>query len=295
MVDYNPKSWFSQLFAIHGSIAPKIILRIILAALWSAAIVLVHRKVHPVGIPSIVHTLVGLALGLLLVFRTNASYERFWEGRKAWGRIVNDSRNVARASRCLFEPQPHVLEALLLWTATFPYAAMHWLRNARGLGPLEKRLPPAAVADVLASTHLPTAVASQISLLLMSKRRDGTYAERVIVYIDTMVSSLVNQAGECERIQKTPLPFAYVVHLRRALVLYLATMPFVLVDAFGWLTILCMLLISYILLGIEEIGVEIENPFGSDHNDLPIEELCATIERDVLGVAPRLPPSGPAA
>ena len=295
MIEYNPKSWFSQLLAIHGSIAPKIILRILLVVLWSAAIVLVHRKVQPVGIPSTVHTLVGLALGLLLVFRTNASYERFWEGRKAWGRIVNDSRNLARAARSLLEPQPHVLEALLLWTATFPYAAMNSLRNIRSLGPLEKRLPPTAVADVLASTHLPMAVASQISLLLMSKRRDGTFAERVIVYADGMVGSMVNQIGECERIQKTPLPFAYVVHLRRALVLYLATMPFVLVDSFGWLTILCMLLISYILLGIEEIGVEIENPFGTDHNDLPMEGLCATIERDVLGVAPRLPPPGPPA
>ncbi len=295
MVDYNPKRWSSQLLAIHGSIAPKIILRVVLVVLWSAAIVLVHRKVQPVGIPSTVHTLVGLALGLLLVFRTNASYERFWEGRKAWGRIVNDSRNLARAARTLLEPQPHVLESLLLWTATFPYAAVHALRKTRGLGPLEKRLPPASVAEVLATAHVPMAVACQISLLLMSKRRDGTYAERVIIYIDGMVGSLVNQAGECERIQNTPLPFAYVVHLRRALVLYLATMPFVLVDSFGWLTVLCMLLISYILLGIEEIGVEIENPFGNDHNDLPIEELCATIERDVLGVTPRSPPSEPPA
>ncbi|HRE82501.1 MAG TPA: bestrophin family ion channel, partial [Opitutaceae bacterium] len=88
--------------------------------------------------------------------------------------------------------------------------------------------------------------------------------------------------GECERIQNTPLPFAYVVHLRRALVLYLLTLPFALVDTFGWTTVLYTFLISYTLLGIDEIGVEIENPFGTDHNDLPLEHICDVVRRDLL-------------
>lgn len=292
MVEYNPKRWSPQLLAVRGSIAPKIILRVALVVLWSAVVVLIHKHVRHIEIPPTVHTLVGLALGLLLVFRTNSSYERFWEGRKSWGRIINSSRNIARTASSLLKTQRATLELILLWTAAFPYASMNSLRRTRGLGPIESRLPPAAVAEVLAAAHVPLAVAQQISLVLARHRSDGTFAERCIIYLDDMVRRLVDEIGECERIQNTPLPFAYVVHLRRALVLYLTTLPFVLVDPFGWLTTLCMLLISYVLLGIDEIGVEIENPFGTDSNDLPIESFCSGVEKIILESIPP-PPAAP--
>lgn len=292
MVEYNPKRWSPQLLAVRGSIAPKIILRVALVVLWSAGVVLIHKHVRHIEIPPTVHTLVGLALGLLLVFRTNSSYERFWEGRKSWGRIINSSRNIARTASSLLKTQRATLELILLWTAAFPYASMNSLRRTRGLGPIESRLPPAAVAEVLAAAHVPLAVAQQISLVLARHRSDGTFAERCIIYLDDMVRRLVDEIGECERIQNTPLPFAYVVHLRRALVLYLTTLPFVLVDPFGWLTTLCMLLISYVLLGIDEIGVEIENPFGTDSNDLPIESFCSGVEKIILESIPP-PPAAP--
>lgn len=292
MVEYNPKRWSPQLLAVRGSIAPKIILRVALVVFWSAVVVLIHKHVRHIEIPPTVHTLVGLALGLLLVFRTNSSYERFWEGRKSWGRIINSSRNIARTASSLLKTQRATLELILLWTAAFPYASMNSLRRTRGLGPIESRLPPAAVAEVLAAAHVPLAVAQQISLALARHRSDGTFAERCIIYLDDMVRRLVDEIGECERIQNTPLPFAYVVHLRRALVLYLTTLPFVLVDPFGWLTTLCMLLISYVLLGIDEIGVEIENPFGTDSNDLPIESFCSGVEKIILESIPP-PPAAP--
>ncbi len=294
MVEYNPKRWSPQLLAVRGSIAPKIVIRVAIVVLWSAMVVLIHKHVRHLEIPPTVHTLVGLALGLLLVFRTNSSYERFWEGRKSWGRIINSSRNIARTAGSLLKTQRATLDLILLWTAAFPYASMNSLRKTRGLGPLEERLPPAAVAEVLAAAHVPLAVAQQISLALARHRSDGTFAERCIIYLDDMVRRLVDEIGECERIQNTPLPFAYVVHLRRALVLYLTTLPFVLVDPFGWLTTVCMLLISYVLLGIDEIGVEIENPFGTDSNDLPIESFCAGVETIILeSVPPTTPPPAP--
>ncbi|MFO1451212.1 MAG: bestrophin family protein [Opitutaceae bacterium] len=295
MVEYNPKRWSPQLLAVKGSIAPKILVRVALVVLWSAGVVLIHKHIHHLEIPPTVHTLVGLALGLLLVFRTNSSYERFWEGRKAWGRIINTTRNLARTATTLLKTQRPTLELILLWTAAYPYSAMNSLRKVKGLGPLEPRLPPAAVAEVLAARHVPLAVAQQISLQFARHRSDGTFAERCIIYLDDMVRRLVDEIGECERIQNTPLPFAYVVHLRRALVLYLTTLPFVLVDPFGWLTTVCMLLISYVLLGIDEIGVEIENPFGMDSNDLPIESFCSGIEQVILEQIPPVPAASPAA
>ena len=93
--------------------------------------------------------------------------------------------------------------------------------------------------------------------------------------------------GGCERIHKTPLPFAYVVHLRRALVIYCFSLPFALVDLFDWkwAVILDTMFMSYVYFGIEEIGVEIEDPFGVDENDLPLEEICASISRNTLEVS----------
>lgn len=282
MIDYNPKRWSSQLFALRGSIAPKIFLRVGALVLWAAVVVLLHRNVRHIEIPPTVHGLIGVALGLLLVFRTNASYDRFWEGRKAWGRIVNDSRNIARSTRTLLAGYPQLINGVILWTATFPYACMHSLRGARSLGPMQERLPPMAANEVLAAPHVPLAVATHISAALADNRPGGTFAERAVVAIDGMVRALIDHIGECERIQKTPLPFAYVVHLRRALLLYLVTLPFALVDSFGWHTVLYTLLISYTLLGIDEIGVEIENPFGTDHNDLPLESICAEVQQNIL-------------
>ncbi len=102
--------------------------------------------------------------------------------------------------------------------------------------------------------------------------------------LDQNVQLLIDSLGACERIRKTPLPFAYVVHLRRALILYCFTLPFALVESFGWGTILATLLVAYIFFGIEEIGVEIEDPFGQDDNDLPLDRICATIEQNLIAL-----------
>lgn len=281
---YDPHKFVRHLFVLRGSVAPKIIWRVLFFTGWAAAIVLLDRFVRPVGLPSTVHTLVGVALGLLLVFRTNASYERFWEGRRLWGGIVNESRNLARMTSAFLRERPATLEPIILWAAAFPYASMHSLRGAAGLGPIESRLPSTEVAETLATRHVPMAVALRLSDRLAEARAAGYLTDYVMVAIDHNVQQLIDYLGACERIQKTPLPFAYVVHLRRALVLYCLTLPFALVGPFGWSTVIYALMIAYILFGIEEIGVEIENPFGTDYNDLPLEQICGTIEHDLLAV-----------
>lgn len=284
MIEYDARKFVRHLFVLHGSVAPKIFWRVLFFAGWCAAILFFHQFIRPVEVPSTAHTLVGVALGLLLVFRTNASYERFWEGRKMWGGIVNESRNLARMATTFLRDNPAVLDPIILWTAAFPYASMYSLRGATSLGALEPRLPKAEVADALAMPHVPTAVALRISARLAEARAAGHLTDYVMVAIDSNVQLLIDYIGACERIMKTPLPFAYVVQLRRALVLYCLTLPFVLVGTFGWSAIVYTFMITYILFGIEEIGVEIENPFGSDYNDLPLEKICATIERDLSGM-----------
>lgn len=284
MIQYDPHKWTHHLLDIKGSVVRQIFWRVMLFVVWSGAVVAFHFYVRPVGVPSTVHTLIGVALGLLLVFRTQGSYERFWEGRKLWGGIVNESRNVAREAAAFLRERPDLLRPVVLWTAAFPYAAMNSLRGGRGIGPLAERLPKEEVADVLSAQHVPSAVARRITSQLVRARDEGGLSDYVAVTMDSNVNLLIDYIGSCERIQKTPLPFAYVVHLRRALILYCLTLPFALVETYGWSTTGDTLLIAYILFGIEEIGVEIENPFDEDDNDIPLDQICANIEGNLMAV-----------
>jgi putative membrane protein len=279
MIDYDPHYWWLHFFDIKGSMVRQIVYRVLSCVLWSVGVVCFNAYVYPVAIPLGGHNLIGVALGLLLVFRTNASYDRFWEGRKQWGAIVNETRNLARASVVLLAAAPELMTRVVQWTAAFPWATMHQLRGTRGLGTAGPMLPPAEVEQVLKANHPPLAIAIRISEHLAEARRQGVISDYVQMTIDNNVQVLVDYMGACERIHKTPLPFAYVVHLRRAVVLYCFTLPFALLEVFpGWGTIVGTLIIAYTLFGIEEIGVEIEDPFGSDDNDLPLEGICTTIE-----------------
>jgi putative membrane protein len=284
MIEYDARKWRRQILAFQGSVSPKIIFRLSLLTMWAAGVVLCHRSFREIEVPPTGHALIGVALGLLLVFRTNASYDRYWEGRKAWERIANDARNVVRSARALMSDDRAFLEPVVRWTVAFPYACMHRLRGERSLGRAADQFSPAQVAEVLAEDHVPLAVATRLSRMIAENRLHGTFPERAVITIDNNIRSLVESIGACERIQDTPLPFAYVVHLRRALMLFLLTLPFALVNPFGWATIIYTALISYVLLGIDEIGVEIENPFGTDYNDLPLELICARIEQNLNSV-----------
>ena len=287
MIDYDAHRWMPHLLDIKGSMLREIIGRILLCVLWSVPVVGIHSYVRPLDVPPTVHGLVGVALGLLLVFRTNASYDRFWEGRKQWGSIVNESRNLARASSVFLSLEPALLASVVRWTVAWVHATMHHLRGQRGLGHVASALPAQEVEAVLAAQHVPLEIARRISALLAEARDKGLVSDYVLLSLDQNVQLLIDYMGACERIRRTPLPFAYVVHLRRALILYFLTLPFALVVPFGWLTLVAVTLVAYVFFGIEEIGVEIEDPFGEDDNDLPLEQICATIEGNLLALLER--------
>ncbi|WP_074308310.1 bestrophin family protein [Singulisphaera sp. GP187] len=291
MIDYHKREWTHSLFTLRGSMVREISGRVSACATWAVAVVAVHHLIRSMAIQPTIHMLVGVALGLLLVFRTNASYDRYWEGRRQWGSIINETRNLGRAARTFLSRDRALLEEMMLWTIAFSQAAMNSLRGSSGLGAIAQRLPAAEVEAVLRSGNLPLAIAVQISERLVRARDRGIISDYVTISLDQNVQLLIDYFGACERIHKTPLPFVYVVHLRRSLVLYCFTLPFALVDPYGWWAIPASLLVAYTYFGIEEIGVEIENPFGLDDNDLPLERFCETIERDLLelcdGLGPR--------
>jgi putative membrane protein len=283
MIDYDPHNWRSHLLDIKGSLVREIVGRVASCVVWSAVVVGFYKFVSPrIAVPSTVHSLVGTALGLLLVFRTNASYDRFWEGRRMWGSIVNESRNIGRGASVYLAADPARRDAIVCWTIAFAYASTNSLRGVVGLGPIADRLPPDEVRAAMAAKNVPLRIAVRITEHLVGAKADDRISDIVRANLDQNLQLLITYVGACERIRNSPLPFVYMVHLRRALILFTFTLPFALVADYGWATVLATLMAAYIFFGIEEIGVEIEDPFGIHDNDLPLERICATIERDLL-------------
>lgn len=296
MIEYDPHDWRSHLFDIKGSMLRQISSRILAAVVWSAIVTAGYEYWHynikfadrlPL-LPLTVHILIGTSLGLLLVFRTNSSYDRFWEGRRMWGNIINESRNLARLGSIALSGVPELRLRMFAWLTVFPVTAMHQLRGTvKELGAVCDQLPPGELSRALDQQNVSLAVARQITGCLDEARQRGAITEYLFVALDQNVQLLVDYLGSCERIHRTPMPFAYMVHVRRVLLIYCYSLPLALVRDYDWWTIPATLFVAFVMLGIEEIGVEIENPFGNDDNDLPLEAFCETIRRNVEEMAGR--------
>ncbi|MBS0206534.1 MAG: bestrophin family protein [Planctomycetes bacterium] len=288
MSAYDPRKWTSHLLDIEGSLVREILGRVILSAGWAAVVVLLYELgpefFHRMAIAESAHALIGPALALLLVFRTNSSYDRFWEGRKQWGAIVNESRNLARQAEAWFQADRQFASRFTRWAIAFSYGTMNHLRSEQSIGPAGQTLPDEEVESIHRSGHVPLAVARKLTALMYEARQKGMIDAIQLQSMDQNVQQLVDYCGACERIRNTPAPFGYVVHLRRALIIYCLTLPLALIQRFGWETIPVTLIISYVMFGIEEIGVEIENPFELTINDLQLEALCKTIDANLNGI-----------
>lgn len=277
MIDYDPHRWWSHFFDLEGSLVKEIAYRVgacALAALGASIAYHYHADVAIHGAP---HALIGSALSLLLVFRTNSANDRYIEGRRLWGGIVNASRNLRRKAHTMFAAEPETVDKIVEWTVAFAWATRARLIDQKNLGP-ESKLPPDLQAQMLAAGHPPTFACHQITKILQGGKQRGVITDIQLQMLDNDVEEMIDLLGGCERILSTPLPYAYAVHLRRALVLYCGTLPFAIVDNFHEWTVLVATMMAYILIGIEEIGTEIENPFGTSHNDLPLERICTNLQ-----------------
>ena len=279
MIDYPRQSWFPLLFATKGTVLPRVAVRMLLLTVIAAGLTaLAHEGIFKIDVAPLAHSLIGVALGLLLVFRTNASYDRYWEGRKQWGAIVNASRNLVRAAAAYTRAPGRVAEL----ATVYPLAVKQHLRGDKSLDELRVHLPgrEALVETLVAAPNPPVMLALQLTAWIEEQVRTQGLSPELARAMESYVAALLDAQGACERILRTPMPFAYVVHIRQLLILYLLSLPFVLVGPLGWSAPVAVAFIAFGLLGIEEIGVEIEDPFGTDPNDLPIEAICATIARD---------------
>lgn len=280
MIEYDPHHWRSHFFDLKGSLVREIAYRVGVCALTAIAVSVAFHYHEDVAIPSTGHALIGPALALLLVFRTNTANDRYWEGRRIWGGIVNTARNLRRKASVLFASEPETAKKLVEWTIAWFWSAREHLVEIKSVGPASQ-LSDEEKARAVAAAHVPSYVASQLTAIIADARKRNVIGDIQQQMFDADVQVLIDHVGACERIDTTPLPYAYAVHLRRALLLYCMTVPFTLVSTFGEWTVLPSLIVSYVLIGIEEIGTEIEGPFGRKHNDLPLDRICTRLEANL--------------
>lgn len=279
------RKWFEIALQIKGSVIGAIYQRVLWCGVFGVLISVLHHYKLPVSQPILGSVIPSIVLGLLLVFRTNTAYERFWEGRKIWGSIVNTIRNLARqiwvsVDERGLEDKDNKIAALNLLIA-FAISTKSHLRGEEIHSDLEPLISEAKYNKLKLTNNPPLEIAFWIGDYLQIEYSRNCLNSYQLTSMQELLNILVDNLGACERILRTPMPLAYAIHLKQLLLLYCLLLPFQIVQSLEWWTGIMTSLVSFTLLGIEAIGLEIENPFGYDANDLPLDIICNTVKRNI--------------
>ena len=288
MINYNPKEWFSFVFKFHKADTVRKLMPLILLNAGYAGIItyieldLLHiSKNNHLANLTMIHSLLGLVISLLLVFRTNTAYERWWEGRKLWGSLVNSSRNFAiKLNSLLPDEATEERDFFRKMIPNFAFALKNHLR--------EKTLPHEwedsdgfPLEEVNTKEHIPNQFAAAIANRLIHLQKAGVLLPEHLLFLNSEMQNFVDVCGACERIKKTPIPFSYSVFLKKFIFFYVMTLPIGYVFNLGYWVIPVVAFFFYVLASMELIAEEIEDPFGADANDLPTDDISKTIRKSV--------------
>lgn len=283
MVQYNPKDWITFIFRFHKSDTFRQLLpMMIFIGLYAASIAYLEIEYWKLSENShvknltVMHTTVGFVLSLLLAYRTNTAYDRWWEGRKQWGALVNNSRNLAlKLSAILKEEHDKNYFRFIIPT----YASI-----------LSKHLSNEEVGQILYENvelkinhqkHKPNQVAQYIFMKINDLYKSGKISGDQLIILNAELQSFTDVCGACERIKNTPIPYSYSAFIKKFIFFYVMTLPFGYVFSLGYYVVPVVVFIFYVLASLELIAEEIEDPFGSDANDLPTKKIASNIKKHV--------------
>lgn len=283
----RPRPGLLRLFLIvRGSVLQRIFPQVLVVMALSAAVVLAHRS-DPGRVPSFdgaPFALLGIALSVFLGFSNNAAYDRWWEARKAWGDLIAAGRDLARLTLLLDlrgAAEAAERRALLTDVMAFAHALVLHLRAGASREGLERTLPPDLAAAAQDTPSLPVLLLADMGGRLARLRAEGHVSDIEFARLDDELKAMNRMLATCERILGTPVPFGYTLLLHRTAYLFCFLLPFGFADVLGWGTPLAAGLVAYTFFGLDALGSELEEPFGTMPNDLPIAALALGIERDM--------------
>ncbi|AYN00736.1 hypothetical protein EAG08_10790 [Chryseobacterium sp. 3008163] len=282
---YNTKNFLKILVSLHKSDTMKILFpTMILMAIYSYGIqyleveylhLTAKSKVSNIGL---IHSLLGFVLSLLLVFRTNTAYDRWWEGRKLWGKLVNDTRNFAVKINVILGDDRKSADQISRYLKYFPhFLAKHLSQESTRLAldedysEIEKSL----------KNHGPTDLVILLTHKLYQLKKEGKISDVEMLYLDTQLTGFLDVCGGCERIKNTPIPYSYSSFIKKFIILYVVALPIAYVINLGLFMIPLTVFVYYVLMSLELIAEEIEDPFNNDENDIPMETIAQNIEKNV--------------
>jgi putative membrane protein len=294
MISYNPKEWFTFIFRFHKAdtfrkLGPLLIGICIYSGIiaffqleyWNLSANSYIRNI------SVLHTLLGFAISMLLVFRTNTAYDRWWEGRKLWGNLVNNSRNLAiKLNAILPEEEKAHRSFFRKIIPAYAYALHNHLRSEKTRIELfdddDEHKDVFTIID--GDKHIPNQVAMLMFQHIQQLHRENKISGEQLLFLNTELQSFTDICGACERIKNTPIPFSYSVFIKKFIFFYVMTLPFGYVFSLGYYVIPVVAFVLYVLASLELIAEEIEDPFGGDENDVPTDKLSQNIQRHVAEI-----------
>jgi len=282
MISYNPKDWFTFIFRFHKADTFRTLFPLMLGlGAYSFGVAYIETEVLQLNKSSrllnitTMHGMLGFVISLLLVFRTNTAYDRWWEGRKMWGLLVNNSRNLAiKLSVMLTEESDRAKFRSLI--PHFAFVLHRHLGNPDTASALNEdgiRLQP--------GKHAPNQVAMTLFGEINQLYKDGKITGDQLIILNSEVRSFTDICGACERIKNTPIPYSYSAFIKKFIFFYVMTLPLGWVFQLGYYVIPAVMFILYVLASLELIAEEIEDPFGSDANDLPTRQMATNIRKHV--------------
>ena len=292
MIQYNPKDWFTFIFRFHKADTIRKLMPLIIGiAVFSLIIALLEKEVWKLSdnnyvknIP-MMHSLLGFVISMLLVFRTNTAYDRWWEGRKLWGALVNNSRNFAiKLTSILPDTEKEQRNFFRKIIPAYAYALKNHLGHESTRVELFDNNDEYLRKHIQHDKHVPNQVAALMFRHVNDLYKQGKITGDQLIVLNGELQSFTDICGACERIKNTPIPFSYSVFLKKFIFFYVMTLPFGYVFSMGYWVIPVVAFIFYVLASLELIAEEIEDPFGGDSNDLPTEKIAANIHRHVAEI-----------
>ena len=285
MVDYDPHSWVKLIFNkdsknIFKQLCPPMLMLLI----YTTAVVVIFNHFFNFHYPggTAIHSLLGIVLGLFLVFRTNTAYDRWWEGRKQWGSLVNCSRNLAiKFKTCLPGANKEDREFFATMIPNFVYAMKEHLREGVKLEEIDELKSGNFKAELASKSHMPSHIVNLMYKRLNELRIANVISAEQFWVLDQEMQEFLDILGACERIKNTPIPYSYNMYIKKFIFTYSVTLPFGIMSITHYWTIPITCVLFYLLVSTELIAEEIEDPFGNDDNDLPTDNLSEKIKANV--------------